>query len=59
VKFRDPFRLEIKREKFCKFLDAEWAGSHCDELKEVMGIFPVYFPDVSQRALVSLIKCVW
>src|SRR5260370_503589 len=39
MEFRYRSRLEIESKQFGQFLDAKWAGSHCDELKYAMSCF--------------------
>ena len=56
VKFRNCPRLEIKCENFSQFLDSERPGSHSDAEEEASGRFPLCLLNLSQSALICLIK---
>ena len=56
MKFRNCTRLEIKGENFRQFRDSEWARSHGDADEESSGRFALCLFDLSQSALVCLIK---
>jgi hypothetical protein len=51
--------LEIECEQLSEFLDAKRAGSHCNELKQPTGEFPVCLVDPSQGALICFVQRLW
>ena len=59
VKFRNWSRFEVKCEQLSEFVYAKRADSHCDELKQAMGEFPVCLVDLSQGALICLVERLW
>jgi hypothetical protein len=51
--------LEIEREEFREFFDAERTESHGDELKKSVSKFPVRFINLSQCPRICFIECLW
>src|SRR6266852_3534312 len=56
VKFRNWSCLEVECEQLSEFLYVKRADSHCDELKQAMGEFPVCLFYLSQGALICLVE---
>jgi hypothetical protein len=56
VKFRNWSGLEIECKQLSQFFNAKRAESHCNELKQAMGEFPVCLIDLSQVALICFVQ---